>query len=70
MSGYGEGLIRATQRYTRDLLRVADEPALSTLDLRAFVADSLNAGWITYFEPYERVHRSNLHEVAGVRSGS
>jgi glyoxylase-like metal-dependent hydrolase (beta-lactamase superfamily II) len=63
-SGYSEGLIRATQQYTRDLLRVLRDPNLAALDLRAFVADSLNAGWITYFEPYERVHESNLAEVA------
>ena len=67
-SGYGEGLISATQSYTRDLLRVKSEPALAGLDLRAFVADSLEAGWITYFEPYERVHRSNLEAVARVAS--
>jgi cyclase len=62
-SGYGEGLIEATRRYTRDLLRLPSEPALAALDLRAFVADSLAAGWITYFAPYERVHRSNLDAV-------
>jgi len=62
--GYGEGLIRATQRYTRDLLRAAHDPALAALDLRAFVADSLAARWITYFAPYELVHRANLEEVA------
>lgn len=65
-SGYGEGLIRATQRYTRDLLRAARDPALAGLDLRTFCADSLDAGWITYYEPYERVHRNNLAEVARV----
>jgi cyclase len=62
--GYGDGLIRATQRYTRDLLRVASDPALGGHDLRTFVADALEAGWIGYFAPYERVHRSNLEEVA------
>ena len=62
--GYGDGLIRATQRYTRDLLRAASDPALAGRDLRTFVADSLDAGWITYFAPYERVHRANLAEVA------
>jgi cyclase len=63
--GYGEGLIRATHRYIGDLLRVPAEPALADLDLRGFVADSLEAGWLTYYEPYERVHRSNLAKVAG-----
>jgi cyclase len=62
-SGYGEGLIEATRRYTRDLLRLPREPGLAALDLRAFVADALAAGWITYFAPYERVHRSNLDAV-------
>jgi hypothetical protein len=46
------------------LLRVPSDPTLAALDLRALVAESLNAGWITYFEPYERVHQSNLAEVA------
>jgi cyclase len=64
MSGYGEGLIRATQQYIRDLLHTPHDPPLAGLNLRAFVADSLDAGWITYFEPYERVHRGNLAEVA------
>ncbi|MGO8684769.1 MAG: MBL fold metallo-hydrolase [Thermoleophilia bacterium] len=62
-SGYGEGLIRATQHYLRDLLRVPRDTALAALDLQAFVANSLAAGWITYYEPYERVHRSNLAAV-------
>ena len=68
-SGYGEGLIRATDRYLRDLLRTRREPGLADLDLRSFVADSLEAGWITYFEPYERAHRSNLAEVAHTSGG-
>jgi cyclase len=65
-SGYGEGLIRATQSYIRDLLRVPRDPALAGLDLRTFVAASLDAGWITYYEPYERVHQGNLAEVTRV----
>jgi cyclase len=63
--GYGAGLIRATRRYVGDLLRVPVEPALAALDLRGFVADSLEAGWLTYYEPYERVHRSNLAKILG-----
>jgi cyclase len=65
-SGYDDGLIQATQRYIHDLLRVQDEPALGDLDLRGFVADSLAAGWLTYFEPYERIHRSNLAKVTAL----
>ena len=28
--------------------------------LRDVIADSLDAGWITYFEPYESVHAHNV----------
>jgi cyclase len=65
--GYGDGLIAATERYIGDLLRLREEPTPADLDLRTFVADSLAAGWLTYYEPYERVHRSNLAEVALTR---
>jgi cyclase len=63
--GYGQGLVQATQRYLRDLLRVSEAPAPADVDLRTFVADSLAAGWVTYYEPYERVHRRNIAEMLG-----
>ena len=63
--GYGEGLIVATERYVEGLLRHARDPRPEDADLRAFVADSLAQGWIGYFEPYERVHHSNLESVTG-----
>jgi cyclase len=62
--GYAPTLIDATERYIRDLLRTAGTPAGSHADLRAFVAAQLEAGWIEWFEPYERVHRSNVDAVA------
>jgi cyclase len=62
--GYPKGLIRATQDYLRVLQRGRDEPDLRDAPLRELVADSLAAGWITYFEPYEHVHRANLEAVA------
>jgi cyclase len=61
--GYAPTLIDATERYIRDLLQTAGTPADSHSDLRAFVAAQLAAGWIEWFEPYERVHRSNLEAV-------
>ena len=57
---------RSRAGIARDELRVKDEPALADLDLRSFVSDSLEAGWLTYYEPYERVHRSNLARVVGM----
>ena len=62
--GYGETLIDATQSYLRDLL--VSVAARSELQggLREFAREQLAAGWITWFEPYERVHESNLAAVA------
>jgi glyoxylase-like metal-dependent hydrolase (beta-lactamase superfamily II) len=62
--GYGEGLIGATQDYLRVLQRSRREPALHATPLTELVADSLAAGWITYFGPYEAVHEENLAAVA------
>jgi glyoxylase-like metal-dependent hydrolase (beta-lactamase superfamily II) len=50
--GYGPGFITATERYIRAL--PTDRP------LRDVIADSLEAGWITYFELYESVHAHNV----------
>jgi glyoxylase-like metal-dependent hydrolase (beta-lactamase superfamily II) len=61
--GYAETLIDATQRYVRDLLDTVGEPLERHDQLRMFVADQLAAGWIEWFEPYQRVHRSNLEAV-------
>jgi cyclase len=63
--GYAETLIDATQRYIRDLLLTAAEPLEHRRDLRAFIAAQLSAGSLTWFEPYERVHDSNLAAVRG-----
>jgi cyclase len=61
--GYPKGLIHATRDYLHALRRCAVEPELRETPLRELVADSLRAGWITYFEPYEEVHRENLRAV-------
>lgn len=64
--GYGPALIDATRLYVEKLLRVKDEPALAGLDLRAFAAMAFATGAISYFEPYEAVHRRNVEAVAGI----
>lgn len=61
--GYGPGLVTATARYVERLLRCPKDAALAALDMRTFVADELAKGWITYFEPYEAVHRANVAAV-------
>jgi hypothetical protein len=39
------------------------EPDLRDLPLRDLIADSLAAGDLVYFEPYEAVHRQNVAKV-------
>jgi cyclase len=62
--GYTDGLITATTQYIEGLLRHARDPRPDDADLRAFINGPLDAGWVSYFPPYERVHRSNLERVA------
>lgn len=61
--GYGPGLIEATRLYVEKLLRLKAEPALAGLDLRAFAVEAFATGAISYFEPYEAVHRRNVEAV-------
>ena len=62
--GYSDGLIRATRLYIDSLLR---EPQPLDSELRDLMAQPLEAGWITYFAPYEAVHRHNLQLVTASR---
>ncbi|MCL8384950.1 MBL fold metallo-hydrolase [Xanthobacter aminoxidans] len=64
--GYGPALIDATRLYVEKLLRVKAEPALAGLDLRTFAAEAFATGAISYFEPYEAVHRRNVEAVAAL----
>jgi glyoxylase-like metal-dependent hydrolase (beta-lactamase superfamily II) len=65
--GYSRGFIRATQQYVRALLRCKTEPELRDTPLRELIQGPLNTGWLTYFEPYEDVHRENLAKVCAPR---
>lgn len=61
--GYAKALIRASQQYIRTLQRIPTEPVLRDTELQELIAGPLSAGWITYFEPYEAVHRENVRSV-------
>jgi glyoxylase-like metal-dependent hydrolase (beta-lactamase superfamily II) len=61
--GYAPTLIDATERYVGDLVAMSGDPTEPESDLRAFAADQLAAGWIEWFDGYERVHRSNVEAV-------
>jgi cyclase len=62
--GFGRGLIDATIRYVRKLMRLRNEPELARQDLRSFAAEDFAAGEIGYFAPYEAVHRRNVEAVS------
>ncbi|MGE6739158.1 MBL fold metallo-hydrolase [Allorhizobium pseudoryzae] len=66
--GYDVGLIEANRRYLHRLSRQIDEPDLPERPLSAFLWEELSEGWISYFEPYERVHRDNIAAHRGART--
>jgi cyclase len=61
--GYPAGFNDATQAYIRILQRMVSEPELRDAPLRELIADSLAAGRLIYYEPYEAVHRQNVATV-------
>lgn len=61
--GYPAGLNDATRSYICLLQRMPSEPELREVPLRELIADSLEAGALVYFEPYEAVHRQNVETV-------
>jgi cyclase len=63
--GYPRELIRATQQYIRVLGHSRENVTLREQSLPELIAGPLRAGWVNYFEPYEKVHRSNLETVLG-----
>jgi len=65
--GYTSGLIGATEHYIELLERCRTESGLRDRSLRELISESLEAGSINYFAPYEAVHRENLEAVLAVR---
>jgi len=61
--GYPAGLNDATRSYIHLLQRMTSEPELREVPLRELIDDSLAAGRLVYFEPYEAVHRQNVETV-------
>jgi cyclase len=61
--GYGPKLIEATRLYVEQLLRLRDEPALAKQDFKIFAAAAFATAAVSYFAPYEPVHRRNVQVV-------
>jgi glyoxylase-like metal-dependent hydrolase (beta-lactamase superfamily II) len=68
--GYNRGFNRATQQYVRALMRCRTDAGLRELPLQELIEGPLNSGWVTYFEPYEQVHRENIETVCSAGSNS
>ncbi len=62
--GYGPGLIAANRGYLR---RLISGEGLGGSSLIEFVAADVVSHRITYFAPYEKVHRANLMAMATIR---
>lgn len=65
--GYEKTLIRATQQYIRVLKRCVAEPELREESLAALIAGPLQAKWVSYFAPYEDVHRGNVAKLIAAK---
>jgi cyclase len=63
--GYGPKLVEATRLYVEQVLRLREEPALAKQDFKVFAATAFATGAVSYFAPYEPVHRQNLQAVLG-----
>jgi cyclase len=61
--GYPAEFNDATRSYIRVLQRMAAEPELRDVPLRELIGDSLDAGWLVWFDAYEAVHRQNVVTV-------
>lgn len=65
--GYDRGLIGATQTYVERLLQAPDDERLASVALSDFIPEALASGAVTFFEPYEAVHRGNVAKVMALR---
>lgn len=61
--GYPAGLIGATQDYIRWLLSLHADPLRAEAPLAEVVAKGLREGVLSWFAPYEEVHRQNVARV-------
>jgi glyoxylase-like metal-dependent hydrolase (beta-lactamase superfamily II) len=61
--GYADTLIDANRRYLQQLVEPQAREKAQAMSLKDLVADDMASGAITYFEPYEAVHRKNMGKI-------
>jgi glyoxylase-like metal-dependent hydrolase (beta-lactamase superfamily II) len=67
--GYEPTIITATERYIQRLLEQAHKDPASDPTLAQFVKPEIEAGWISWYAPYEAVHKRNMAVVRASRPG-
>lgn len=66
--GYGKQLIYATMAYVAKLIQLTNDLKVISEDLRAFAHEAFATGALTYYAPYEEVHRLNVAAVLRVKN--
>lgn len=64
--GYDGSLIEASKTYIGRLLELSSRPELIKQSLAEFIAPELADGSLTYFAPYETIHKLNVTKVLSV----
>jgi glyoxylase-like metal-dependent hydrolase (beta-lactamase superfamily II) len=68
--GYAASLIDANQSYLQRLMNPLERAQAEGGTLKEFVAHDIEIGSISYFEPYEAVHRSNISAITAFAPGA
>lgn len=68
-ASYGPDLIAATADYIRWLMALQADPARADAPLATVIAGALASGALTWFAPYEDVHRQNVARVRALGAG-
>ena len=62
--GYSKSLIESSCFYLSKLCgTIKANPSAKVLDLKTFMSEYLNAGQITFWPPYERIHENNVQKM-------
>ncbi|APG89324.1 beta-lactamase domain protein (plasmid) [Sinorhizobium americanum CCGM7] len=64
--GYGASLIDANRRYLEQLMHAIKQGRTDIASLKRFIAEDLATGAVSYFEPYEGVHRKNIAALSAL----
>jgi len=64
--GYEAELIDANRRYLERLMDPLERGSAAALSLKDFLDDDATSSAISYFEPYEAVHRKNIAAIEAI----